>query len=80
MIIIEHERRIHRENFNKELENIKKYQTKLKKTIIKIKYTLDRINSRLDGREEWISEPEDRVVEITQAGHEKEKKNFKKLL
>ena len=57
MIIIEHERRIHRENFNKELENIKKYQTKLKKTIIKIKYTLDRINSRLDGREEWISEP-----------------------
>ena len=35
---------------------------------------LDGINSRLDHTEEWISELEDRVIEITEAKQKKEKK------
>ena len=38
-----------------------------------MKNTLEEINSRLDDMEEWNSDPEDRVVEITQT--EKKKKN-----
>ena len=42
-----------------------------------MKNTLDGINSGLDDREVWISELEDRVVEITQL-EQKKKKEFKK--
>ena len=50
------------EKFNKKLKNIK---TNLKNTITEIKNTLEGINGRLDDTGEWISEQEDRVVEIT---------------
>ena len=52
-------------NFNKEKENIKKNQSGLKNTITNKKYTKG-INSRLENAEKWISDLEDRVLEITQ--------------
>ena len=64
----------HSENLNKELENMKN-QIELKNTITKIKNTLKKKINRLDGREEWISNLEDRVAEITQA-EQKKKKEF----
>ena len=65
----------HSKKFNKELENIKGKQTELKNPITELKNILERINNRLGDTEEWISELEDRVVEITQA--EKKKDFFK---
>ena len=35
--------------------------------ITEMKYTLEEINSRLNNTEEWISNLEDRVLEITDA-------------
>ena len=58
------------EKFNKKLKNIK---TNLKNTITEIKNTLEGINGRLDDTGEWISEQEDRVVEITKLNWEKKK-------
>lgn len=49
-----------------ELENIKKRQSDLKNTIGKIKSTLEGISSVLSGTDEWVSDLEDRAVEITQ--------------
>ena len=43
----------------------------MENTITEIKNILEGINSRLDDTEEWISELEDRVVEIIQAEQEK---------
>ena len=43
-------------------------------TIIEIKNTLGRINSRNTVAEEWISELEDRMVKITAAEENKEKR------
>ena len=41
-----------------------------------MKNTLEGINSRLDDAEEWISDLEDRIVEITQSeGQKRKKKN-----
>ena len=54
-------------NFKKELENIKKNQSVLTNTIAEMKNTLEGINCRLDDIEGWISNLEDRIVEITQA-------------
>ena len=52
------------EVFIRELEN--------KNTITEMKNTLEGINSRINEAEEWISELEDRVVEITAAEQNKE--------
>ena len=49
---------------------------KTKKT--KLKNTLEWINSSLNKEEEWISELEDRIVEITDDEQKKRKKNEKK--
>ena len=46
-------------------------------TIIEMKNTLEGINSRITQAEEWISDLEDRMVEITTAEQNKEKKNEK---
>lgn len=59
----------HSEKFNK-LENTRKYQTddtKLKNMKYELKSTLEGINNRLDDREEWISNLEERIVEIIQS-------------
>ena len=53
--------------FNKELENVKNNQIEMNNMITEIKNTLEGINSRLDDTEEWISELEDRVVEVAEA-------------
>ena len=43
-------------------------------TITEMKNTLDGINSRITEAEEWISELEDRMVEITAMEQNKEKR------
>ena len=44
--------------------------------ITEVKNALEGINSRLDDTEQWISELEGRVVEITEAEKKKEFKNW----
>ena len=46
-------------------------------TISEIKNTLEGINSTITEAEEWISDLEDKRVEITAAEQNKEKKNKK---
>ena len=53
------------ESFNKDLEELKNKHTETINTVIEIKNTLEGINSRISEAEEWISELEDGVVEIT---------------
>ena len=52
------------EMFNKVLEDIKNKQTKMYSTMSEMNNTLEGINSRIKEAEEWISDMEDRVVEI----------------
>ena len=51
-------------------------------TITEIKTTLKKINSRLNYTEEWISQLEDRVVEITEKRKESKREGaqFKRPL
>ena len=65
------------EAFNKDLEEIKSKQTMMNKTINEIKNSLEGINSRINEAEQ-ISHLEDKIVEITTAEQNKEKKNGKK--
>ena len=62
------------------LVEVRKYkkESELKNAVTKIKNTLEGINSRLDDREEWISDMEGRIVEITQS--EKHKEELKKKI
>ena len=55
------------ESINKDLEEIEKKHTESNNTIteIKKKNTLEGIDSRISEAEEWITELEDRMVEIT---------------
>ena len=46
----------------------------MKNTITEMKNTLEVITSRLNGTEEWISELEDRGMEIADAEQKKEKR------
>ena len=49
----------------KDIEEIKNKQTEMNNTITKIKNTLEGNNSRIIESEEWISELEDRMLEMT---------------
>ena len=62
------------ETFNKELEELKSKQTVMNNTISEIKNSLEGINCRITEAEEWISDLEDKVVEKTTTGHNKEKR------
>ena len=62
--------------FNKDLEKLKNIQSIMNNTISEIKNTLEGTNSRITDAERWISELEDRMVEVTEA--EQRKKNGKK--
>ena len=62
------------EMFNKDLEEIKSKQTMMNNTINAIKIFLEGINSRITEAEEWISDLEDKIVEITTAEQNKEKR------
>ena len=60
------------EMFTKDLEELKNKQTK-------ISNTLEGINSRITQKEEWINHLEDRMVEITAAEQNIEKRNADSL-
>ena len=70
--------------FNKELEEIN-IETEMNNTIAEIKNIIEGINSRITEAEEWISQLEDRMVEITAEEKNKGKgmkrieKNFRDL-
>jgi len=53
------------ESVNKDLEELKNKRTDTNNTILEIKNTLEGINSRISETEEWISELEHKMVEIT---------------
>ena len=64
--------------FSKDLEEIKKKQTEMNNPATEIKNTLEGIYSRKTETEEWISKLEDRMVEITKAEQNKEKRITRK--
>ena len=61
------------ETFNKDIQEIKSTLTVINNTITEIKNTLERINSRITEEEEWISELEDRKMEINATEQNKNK-------
>ena len=63
-----------RETFNKDLEELKSKQTMMNNTINGIKNSLEGNNSRITEAEEWINDLEDKIVEITTAKQNKEKR------
>ena len=62
------------ETFNKDLEELKSKQTMMNNTINEIKNSLEVISSRITEAEEWISDLEDKIVEITTVEQNKEKR------
>ena len=61
------------ETFKKDLEELKSKQTTMNNVINESKSSLQRISSRITEAEEWISDLEDKMVEITTAEQNKEK-------
>ena len=62
------------ELINKELGELKNKHTETNNTITEIENTLEGINSRIFEAEEWISELEDKMVEITSEEQNKVKR------
>ena len=62
------------EMFTKDPEKLKSKQTVMNTTINEIKNSLEGINTRITEAEEWISDLEDKIVEITTAEQNKEKR------
>ena len=62
----------------KNIEEIKNKQTEMNNSIIDIKNILEGINSTITEAEEWISELEDRMVEIT-VEEQNKRKGMKRL-
>ena len=62
------------ESINKDLEELKNKYTETNSTITEIKNTLEGINSRISEEEEWISEMEGKMVEITSEEQNKVKR------
>ena len=61
------------EMFNKDLQELKNKQTEMNNTITEMKNTLEGINSRINEIQ-WINDLEDKMVEITAAEQNKEKR------
>ena len=61
------------ETFNKDLEELKSKQTLMNNTINERKSSLEGTNSRTTEAEEWISDLEDKIVEITTSEQNKDK-------
>ena len=59
---------------SKEIQDIKLKQEEMQNTITEIKKSPEATNSRIQEAEEWISEVEDRLVEITDAEQKREKR------
>ena len=62
------------ETFKKDLEELKSKQTMMNNTISETENSLGGINGRITEAEEWISDLEDKIVEITTAEQNKEKR------
>ena len=62
------------ETFNKDLEELKSKQIMMNNTINETKNSLEGNNSRITEAEEKISDLEDKIVEITTAEQNKEKR------
>ena len=62
------------ETFDKDLEELKSKQTTMNNTINEIKNSLDGINKRKTEAEEWISDLEGKILEITTTEQNKEKR------
>ena len=62
------------EMFNKDLEELKSKQIMMNNTINEIKIFLEGINSRITEAEGRIRDLEDKIVEITTAEQNKEKR------
>ena len=62
------------ETFNKDLEELKSKETVMNNTINEIKNSLEGSNSRITEAEEQISDLEDKIVEITTAEQNKDKR------
>ena len=60
--------------FKKDLEELKSKQTNMHNTTNKTKNSLEGIDSRITEAEEWISDLEDKIVEITTSERNKEKR------
>ena len=56
------------------VEELKSKQTMMNNTITEIKNSLEGIKSRITEAEEWISDLEEKIVEITTAEKNKEKR------
>ena len=59
--------------FNKEVETIKRNQSKLTNLIAEINTELKVMNSKLNNIEEWTSDLEDRIMEVTQLKQQTER-------
>ena len=68
------------EIFYKNLEKLRNRQSAINKTITEMKNTLERTDSRITDSEERTGELENRMMEITEAEQNKEKKNEKKCI
>ena len=64
-----------KETLDKDLEELKSKQTMMNNTINEIKNSLEGINSRITEAEEQISDPKDKIVEISTTEQNKEKKD-----
>ena len=62
------------ESINKYLEELKIKHTETNNAITEIKNTSEGINSRISETEEWISELEDKMMEITSEEQNKVKR------
>ena len=62
-----------KETFNKDLEELKSKQTLMNSRINEIKNSLEGIKSIITAVQDWISDLEDKIVEITTTGQNKEK-------
>ena len=62
------------ETFNKHLEELKSKQTIMNNTKNEMKNSLEGINNRISEGEERISDLEDKIVEITTAEQNKQKR------
>ena len=63
-----------KESIKKDLEELKNKHAETNSTITEIKTTLEGINSRISEAEEWTSELEDKMVEITSEEQNKVKR------
>ena len=64
--------------FREELENIRRSQEKLENALAEMQTKLKTLKNRMNNAEEWISDLEDRITEITQSGQQRENQIKKK--